>query len=105
MPANDRLLNPGGRLVVVGARKGNWIAPLMGIIQTLVFAPFLDHDAGFFMADLKNDDLAALAQLMQAGQVTPVIDRRYPLSRTAEAIRYSEQGHARGKIIINIDQP
>jgi NADPH:quinone reductase-like Zn-dependent oxidoreductase len=52
---------------------------------------------------MDKDDLAILGELMQAGKVTPVIDRRYRLSEVPAAIRYSEEGHARGKIIIDLE--
>ena len=54
------------------------------------------------MAELNKKDLAILGDLMQSGKVKPVIDRTYPLSQIAEAIRYLEQGHARGKVIITV---
>ena len=57
----------------------------------------------FLLAELNAEDLAELSELMQAGKVTPVIDRRYPLREVPEAIRYLETGRARGKVIINID--
>ena len=59
---------------------------------------------GMMLAQLNHDDLAFLADLMQSGKVTPVIDRTYTLSQTAEAIRYLEQGHARGKVVINLER-
>jgi NADPH:quinone reductase-like Zn-dependent oxidoreductase len=49
-----------------------------------------------------NDDLVALKELIEAGKVRPVIDRQYPLSDVPEAIRYLEQGHARGKVVITV---
>ena len=52
------------------------------------------------LADLNQADLNLLANLMQTGKLTPVIDRRYPLSTASEAIRYLEEGHARGKVLI-----
>ena len=55
-----------------------------------------------FMAELNKKDLTILGELMQSGKVKPVIDRTYPLSQIAEAIRYLEQGHARGKVIITV---
>lgn len=54
------------------------------------------------LASLKQDDLRVLGELMQAGEVTPVIDRRYTLSEVPDAVRYSESGRARGKIVINV---
>jgi NADPH:quinone reductase-like Zn-dependent oxidoreductase len=66
-------------------------------------APFTSQKIGFFMAQMKKTDLQVLADLMASGKVTPVIDRKYPLSETAEAMRYLEQGHARGKVVITVD--
>ena len=48
-------------------------------------------------------DLVFMKELLEAGKVVPVIDRRYPLGETAEAIRYLEEGHARGKVVITVD--
>ena len=55
------------------------------------------------LADLNQKDLTALADLMEAGKVTPVIDRTYKLSELPQAIQYLEQGHARGKVVIAVD--
>ena len=55
------------------------------------------------LAHLDQGDLVKLSELMQAGKVTPVIDRRYPLSEVREALSYLEQGHARGKVIITLE--
>ena len=100
--ANRKALERDGNLVMVGEAKGNWLAPLMGPIKALVLSPFVDQELGMILAQLRKDDLAILAKLMQAGKVTPVIDRRYRLSEVPAAIRYSEKGHARGKIIIDL---
>jgi len=66
-------------------------------------SPFVDQKFELILADLRNDDLAKLADLMRTGSITPVIDRRYRLSDVPDAIRYSEEGHAQGKIIIEIE--
>jgi NADPH:quinone reductase-like Zn-dependent oxidoreductase len=55
------------------------------------------------LAELNKKDLNALGDLMQAGKVTPVIDRSYKLSEIPAAIRYLEEGHARGKVVIDLD--
>jgi NADPH:quinone reductase-like Zn-dependent oxidoreductase len=54
------------------------------------------------MAKRSKEDLAILRDLMEAGKVTPVVDRRYRLSEVPEAIRYLEEGHARGKVVITV---
>jgi NADPH:quinone reductase-like Zn-dependent oxidoreductase len=55
-----------------------------------------------FLAHQNRDDLAVLRELLDAGQVTPIIDRTYALNETAEAVRYLETGHARGKVVITV---
>lgn len=100
--ANRRVLDPDGILVIVGGPKGNWLRPLMGPIKAFVLSPFVDQELGMMLAQFSQEDLTILGDLMQSGKVTPVIDRRYPLSEVPAAIRYSEEGHARGKIIINV---
>jgi NADPH:quinone reductase-like Zn-dependent oxidoreductase len=66
-------------------------------------SPFISQKMGMLMAELNKKDLTILGDLMQSGKVTPVIDRAYPLSQIAEAIRYLEQGHARGKVVITVE--
>ena len=100
--ANRRVLDTDGILVIVGGPKGNWLRPLMGPIKAFVLSPFVDQELGMMLAQFSQEDLTILGDLMQSGKVTPVIDRRYPLSEVPAAIRYSEEGHARGKIIINV---
>jgi NADPH:quinone reductase-like Zn-dependent oxidoreductase len=67
-------------------------------------SPFIDQKMGMMMAQGNKADLNILADLMQSGKVTPVIDRTYPLSEIREAIRYLETGRARGKVIIKVAQ-
>jgi len=99
-----RVLNPQGALVMVGGpNDGRWIGPLSGSIKAMLVAPFVSQKLVFILAGLKQDDLGALRDLMQTGKLTPVIDRRYKLSETAEAIRYLEEGHARGKVVITLE--
>ncbi len=103
LSANRRVLTSDGIFVIVGGPKGNWLRPLMNPIKALVFSPFVGQEFVMILAKLRKDDLAILGDLMQAGKVTPVIDRRYRLSEVPEAIRYSEEGHARGKIVIDLE--
>jgi len=103
LSANRRVLTPDGTLVIVGGPKGNWLGPLMGPIQALMLSPFMGQEFVTILAELRMDDLAILSDLMQAGKVTPVIDRRYRLSEVPAAIRYLEEGHAQGKVVIDLD--
>ena len=75
---------------------------MMTPVKALMLSPFVDQEFVMLLAQMSKDDLATLGDLMQAGKLTPVIDRRYRLSEVPAAIRYSEEGHARGKIIIDL---
>jgi len=101
--ANRQVLTPDGTMVLVGGPKGNWLGPIMGPVKALLLTPFVEQEFVDLLAELGKDDLTTLADLMLAGKLTPVIDRRYPLSEVPAAIRYLEEGHARGKIVINMD--
>jgi NADPH:quinone reductase-like Zn-dependent oxidoreductase len=72
------------------------------IIQALVLSPFVSQKMASFTVKPNKEDLRFLGQLIEAGKLTPVIDRTYPLSETPEAIRYLEDGHARGKVVITV---
>ncbi len=100
---NMQVLNPNGILVMVGGAKGDWLGPLLRPIGALFLSPFVDQELNLILADLRQDDLVTLGELMQAGKLTPVLDpQRYRLSEVPAAIAYSEEGHARGKIIIDL---
>ncbi len=102
-----RVLKPNGRYVLIGGggvNDGRWIGPLANPIKMLVLAPFVSQQMGMMMAVIDKKDLAILGDLMQSGKVTPVIDKTYPLSQTAEAMRYLEKGHASGKVIITMSE-
>jgi NADPH:quinone reductase-like Zn-dependent oxidoreductase len=101
-----RVLNPQGKYVLIGGGgpdDGRWIGPLGRPVLALAQSPFISQDMGMMLAELNKNDLIVLGDLMQAGKVTPVIDRRYPLSEVPAAIRYLEEGHARGKVVIDVD--
>ena len=72
------------------------------IIHALVLSPFVSQKMASFTVKPNKEDLRFLKQLIEAGQLAPVIDRTYPLSETPEAIRYLENGHARGKVVITV---
>jgi NADPH:quinone reductase-like Zn-dependent oxidoreductase len=101
--ANRRVLKPEGIFVIIGGAKGNWLGPLMSPIKALMLSPFVGQEFVLFLARMDKDDLSILGDLVEAGKVTAVIDRRYRLSEVSAAIRYSEEGHARGKIVIDLE--
>lgn len=103
--ANRKVMNDSATLVIVGGKNGDWVGPLMRPLAAMVLSPFVGQKFAVFLARMNRDDLAILADMMASGKVTPVIDRHYALAEVPDAIRYSEGGHARGKIIIRMDQP
>jgi NADPH:quinone reductase-like Zn-dependent oxidoreductase len=73
------------------------------MIKAVVLSPFVSKKYNAMLAQLTTADLAAVAELMRQGKVTAVIDRRYKLSETPDAVRYQQTGHARGKVIISLE--
>lgn len=100
---NRQVLKPDGILVMIGGEKGNWLGPLISPIKALIVSPFVEQELQLFIAELNHADLIFLAKLMQDGKLVPVIDRSYSLSEVPIAIQYSEEGHAQGKIVVNLE--
>jgi NADPH:quinone reductase-like Zn-dependent oxidoreductase len=101
-----RVLNPQGKYIMIGGGGPNdnpWIGPFGRVIQALLEAPFVSQKMAMMMAELKKSDLAILGDMMQSGKLKAVIDRTYKLSELPDAIRYLEEGHARGKVVITVD--
>jgi NADPH:quinone reductase-like Zn-dependent oxidoreductase len=93
-----RALSPGGTYVLIGGSVAR-------LFQVLFLGPLISvagKKMGFMIARMNAKDLVFLRELLESGKVVPVIDRRYPLNEVAEALRYVEQGHARGKVIITV---
>lgn len=103
LSANRKVLKSEGRMVLVGGPKGDWIAPLVPLVKAMMLSLFVDQEIGAMLATMDGDDLDYLAGLMADGRVTSRIDTHYPLSETAEALRYLETHRARGKVIIAVD--
>ena len=97
-----RALTPKGTLIVIGGSAGRWIDGLGRANKARVLSPFVSQRLRPFLTKWDNHDLHIVKDLIEAGKVTPVIDRTYPLNEAPEAIRYLEGGHARGKIVITI---
>jgi NADPH:quinone reductase-like Zn-dependent oxidoreductase len=105
LSACRRLLTPKGILVMVGAPKD---APMFGIFAKLGGAFVLSWFGGKkfipFIARSNKEDLTILGELIATGKVTPIIDRRFTLSEVLDALRYMEEGHARGKVVISLER-
>ena len=102
-----RALTPKGICVMIGGggpNDGRWIGPMARPLKALLLSPFVSQKMSMMLAEIRQEDLTIMRDLMEAGKVTPVIDRTYPLSQIAEAMRYLEQGHARGKVVLTIGQ-
>lgn len=84
------------------AGKGDWIGPLTRFVAGTVRSRLLKQRIVGFYAQVTREHLLVLKELIEAGKVTPVIDRTYPLSEAAEAIRYVEPGRAKGKVVITV---
>ena len=98
-----RSLTAKGTLVLCsGDSEGRWIGPLDRMIKAAVLSPFVSQKLGGPITKASQDDLQYVKELIEAGKVTPVIDRTYPLCEVPEAIRYLEEGHARGKVVITV---
>jgi NADPH:quinone reductase-like Zn-dependent oxidoreductase len=102
-----RILKPNGVCVLAGIggagfHKETW-GRIVGLFAARFQSNFTSQKFVNYVTKLTKDDLTVFADLMQTAKVSPVIDRTYKLSETADAVRYLEQGHARGKVVITVD--
>jgi NADPH:quinone reductase-like Zn-dependent oxidoreductase len=98
-----RALAPTGTLVIAGGETGGrWLGGSDRQVRALLLSRFVGQKLTTFISTQNHEDLIVLTELLEAGKIIPVIDRTYPLSETSKAIRYLEQGHARGKIVITV---
>jgi NADPH:quinone reductase-like Zn-dependent oxidoreductase len=98
-----RALAPEGTLVITGGEGGGrWLGGTDRQLRAMMLSPFVGQKLGTFINKENHEDLTVLTELIEAGMVTPVIDRTYPLSEVPEAIRYLEEGHAQGKVVITV---
>ena len=103
VPHLRRALATRGTLVIVGGEGGGrWFGGIDRQLRALLLSPFVSQKLGTFIAKAKGEDLVVLKELIEAGKVTPVMDRTYPLSEVTEAIRHLEEGHTRGKVVITV---
>jgi NADPH:quinone reductase-like Zn-dependent oxidoreductase len=98
-----RALTPRGTLVIVGGETGGrWIGGYDRQLRAAALSPFVGQRLRTFVAAERAADMTTLVELIAEGRVRPVVDRRFPLEEAAKAIRYVEDGHARGKVVITV---
>lgn len=98
-----RALTPTGTLVIVGGETGGrWVGGYDRQLRARLLSPFVSQKLTTFVNTETYQDLLALSALVEAGEVTPAIDRAYPLAEAAQAMRYFEEGRARGKVVITV---
>ena len=97
-----RALTPTGTLIPNSGRGGRWVGPLGRIVKARARSVFTRQTLQPFLSVGKRQDLLDLAELLEAAHLTPVIDRTYPLSEAAEALRYVGAGHTRGKVVVTV---
>ena len=98
-----RALTPRGTLVIVGGEGGGrMFGGIDRQLRAMMLSPFVGQKLGTFISKENHEDMLALKELIESGKVTPVIDRTYPLADVPEAIRYLEEGHAQGKVVITV---
>ena len=101
-----RALKPNGICVIIGGggpNDGKWVGPMARPIKAKLKSPFISQKMGMMMANANQKDLTVLADMMESEKIKPVIDRTYKLDQVPDAVRYVEQGHARGKVVITVD--
>jgi len=98
-----RGLTRRGRLVIVGGEtEGRWLGGVDRQLRANLLSPMVSQKLGTLMTSENAADLAVLRDLVQSGKMAPAIDRTYPLSEVPAAIRYVQEGHARGKVVIAV---
>jgi len=97
-----QVLNPQGNCVVVG------FSTMVHMIKVTLLGSWMSRNGnqkmGMLMPKEDETDFGVMKELLETGKVVPVIDRRYSVSEVPEAIRYLEEGHARGKVVITLDE-
>jgi NADPH:quinone reductase-like Zn-dependent oxidoreductase len=98
-----RALTRQGTLVIVGGETGGrWLGGFDRSLRAVLLSPLVSQTMGMLASTENAEDLKVLRDLIESGQVTPAIDRTFPLSETAAAIRHLSDGHARGKVVIKV---
>jgi NADPH:quinone reductase-like Zn-dependent oxidoreductase len=99
-----RLLTPHGRLVIVGGEGGGRWLGIGRQLRAAAWSPFVGQTLGFFVASDNAADLAELSGLVESGQVSPAVDRIFPLAEAAAAVDYVAGARARGKVVVEVSR-
>lgn len=102
LAACRRALTPDGTLVLNSGTGATGLRMMLRLLAPLVLAPFVRHTLRRFLSAPTQADLLVLRRMAESGQVTPLIDRTYPLAETPAALAYIERGHARGKVVVTV---
>ena len=97
-----RSLRDGGRIVMVAPDPGQWLGPVVRVVGAVLTSRMGAKPARAFLAPVSRENLAVLSEMLTAGTLTPVIDRTYPFEEIPDAIRYVEDGNARGKVVVRV---
>ena len=98
-----RALTAEGTLVITGGEgEGRWLGGTDRQLRATMLSPFVSQKLGTFINKENHEDMLALKELTESGKLTPVIDRTYPLAEAPRAIRYLEEGHAKGKVVVTV---
>ncbi|MEV4177928.1 NAD(P)-dependent alcohol dehydrogenase [Nonomuraea sp. NPDC049709] len=100
--ANRRVLTRRGVFVECAPCKGEWLGAPLGLVRLYLLGRVVPQRMGFLLCRNSQEDLAVLNGLVETGKLMPVIDRTYSLDEAAEAVRYLERGHARGKVVVTV---
>jgi NADPH:quinone reductase-like Zn-dependent oxidoreductase len=102
IPDLQRVLRPGGILVLCGGAPGRWIGPLLRPAMGMLRAKVRGQRVRVYLAKDTKEDFLVLKELVEAGKLRPVVERTYPLAEAAEAMRLVDSGHAQGKVVITV---
>ena len=98
-----RALAPDGRLVIVGGEEGGrWFGGIDRQLRAVLLSPLVSQKLGTFVSSENAEDLTALADLIESGEIEPAVDRTYPLREAASAMRHLIDGQARGKVVLTV---
>jgi len=97
-----RALTPRGTLVIVGGEGGRWLGGIQRVFRAALLNPFVKHRLAGLISSVRCTDIEVLREKVEAGQLTPPLDRTYPLADAVAAIGHLHAGHAAGKVVLTL---